>query len=106
MPPQDWIAHLFALIPLRFNHADFRVVNRSYAFHSAVGRARDIDDDLVTQRQQRADGLHERIAECIAVTNEGESADFHASFPWVSANAVSAKAGRGKTQFGRTESRG
>ena len=64
-------------VPLRLDDSDFGITDGPDAFERRVGRARNIDDDLVAQRQERADGRRERIAQLDSIANEGEPADFH-----------------------------
>ena len=64
-------------VPLRLDDADFGIADGPDSFERVIGGARNVDDDFVAQRQQRADGRRKRIAQLDTIANEGESADFH-----------------------------
>ena len=66
-----------AFIPFGFDHADLGMVDGPDRLERVVRRARDVDNDFVTQRQERENRRDERVAQIDAVANEGESADFH-----------------------------
>ena len=65
-------------IPLGFDNTDLWIADRLDHGQRLVGRARNIDDHFVAQRQQRASGRNKRIAQFDAVAYEREPADFHA----------------------------
>ena len=65
------------LVPRGLHDPDFRVPYPLDQRQRPIRSARHVHNDFIAQRQQRTDGRHERIAQPAAISNEGESADFH-----------------------------
>src|SRR5258707_14156359 len=65
------------VIPVGLDDPYFRVVDSPDGVKRAISRARYVDDHLIAQRKQRADGGHKWVTQIHAIPNKGESADFH-----------------------------
>jgi hypothetical protein len=73
----DAVIRLDALVSLRGDDADFRVADFADHFFCVVVARAERDDELVHNRQYRADGRDKRIAELLAVAKKSEPADLH-----------------------------
>ena len=73
-------------IPHRLDDPDLGIADGPDQFKRAVLTASYVDDELVDDRQDGPDGLHDRIVITHRVAAKGESADLHA-FP-ISINSV------------------
>ena len=65
------------IVPIRFDDTNFRIADRSHGFERAVGGVRHVDDNLITQRQQRPYGFEKRIAQNISISDKRKTTNFH-----------------------------
>ncbi len=77
MLPQNGVTNPLVVVPSRFQYPNFRIADRFHRLQRPIGGTGHIDDDFITQRKQRANRRHKRIAQGQAIADKSKPTNFH-----------------------------